>query len=180
MCVCVCVCVCVWWHGGQISLALVICNVVQNWLILSARTGRKEWEAFLKLNLPQHHSLADGMTPFFILECSGHQSIFIFSLSVLTAVFWSVICRGMSSFRIALFSHWKSQCCDPSNSGSLYTYLKPIFHEKLWCCRIILTVARQDINGHCCLSLNRFQNTPWIKWRICTGLENSKQRDQQQ
>ena len=89
----------------QISLASVIYSVVQNWFILSARTGKKEWEAFFELNLPQHHSLAEGMTLFFTLECSGYQSIFIFSLSVLTAEFWSVICRGMSSFRIALFSH---------------------------------------------------------------------------
>lgn len=89
----------------QISLASVIYNVVQNWFILSARTGKKELEAFLKLNLPQHHSLAEGMTPFFTLERSGYQSIFIFSLSVLTAEFRRVICRGISSFRIALFSH---------------------------------------------------------------------------
>lgn len=107
---------------------------------------------------------------------SGHQSSFILSKSVLTTEFWSVICRGMSVFGRGLFSHWNSHCCDPSNSNSLYTYLKPILHEKVWCCRIILTVARQDINGPCCLSLNRLQNIPWIKWKISIGPENSKQR----
>ena len=126
----------------------------------SARIEQKEEKIFLKPDLHQHHSLAEGITPFFSLECSGHQSIFILSKSVLAAKFWSVICRGMSSFGIGLFSHRKSHFYDPSNSCSLYTYLKPILHEKLWCCRVILSVTEQDINGPCWLSLNRLQKIP--------------------
>lgn len=160
------------------KLASVIYHVLQIWFLPSARNEQKEERIFLCQISTNIYSLAKGITPFFILECSGHQSIFILSKSILAAEFWSVICKGMSSFGIDLFSHWKSHCCDPSNSSSLYTYLKPILHEKLWCCRAVLTVAGQDINGPCCLSLNHPQNVSWIKWRINIGPENSKQKGQ--
>lgn len=87
--------VCVWWWYRRTNFnslshlkcsANLVSSISQDWV-----------ERRVRIFLNRFSSLtAEGITPFLTLKCCGHPSSFILSKSVLTAEFWSVICRGMS------------------------------------------------------------------------------------